>query len=122
VRFRLALADSANGWHGRAFFGAQLATKPTSPSRPRKWRGRTFALPLGRECFFGGGRQGRLFLLRVRLGLLLLLGGLLMRLGRRWDRAAFHFLRLRESFGGQSLELFGIVTRPTLARLERQRE
>jgi hypothetical protein len=67
-------------------------------------------------------RQGCLFLLRLRLGLLLLLGGLLMRLGRWRNRSAFHSLGLRESFGGQSLELFGIITRPTLARLERQRE
>jgi hypothetical protein len=51
-----------------------------------------------------------------------LLGGLLMRFGRWWNRSTFHSLRLRESFGGQSLELFGIITRPTLARLERQRE
>jgi hypothetical protein len=66
--------------------------------------------------------QDCLFLLGLRLGLLLLLGGLLMRLGRGWNRSAFHTLRLRERFGGQSLELFGIITRPPLARLERQRE
>src|SRR4029077_13081609 len=66
--------------------------------------------------------QGCLFLLRLWLGLLLLLRGLLMRVGRRRNRSAFHSLCLRKRFGGQSLEFFGIVMRPTLARLERQRE